>query len=537
MKIINPKTIKNSMMQYSNIPEIQSPTSGFTEPAEYVSTTGYTTGQQVSVVLGTNTASITHGVYESTLETTNTGNDPTIKEDNTNWKFIRSTIRWAMFNEILQDQTVINNSRQNGLTLAGGSGNYASSPDASFPTDRFTLYARIKPTDSTPASDMTIFSKYNISENQKTVALKLTTTGRIELIVSGNGSAEISYVSSEVSQMTNSTSGWIKIVFDGNNGLESSAEFYDSLEEYGSEDLISWSKIGETITGIQTAIFNSSSVFELGSINAGTAGIFVGSIQQLVVYDGILEEGRKLSCDYNRIDAVSGGTSTSWRTGQVWTDNGTSSFSQDLSGIVSEIKIGVISNSIALMNLSATTVQIIGRDSLEGEIYNRSFNLQSANGIGGMYSWLFDPLTFDINLVLFDLPAYAGAEFRVIISAPNTAKCGAVVLGNEFEIGASQYGAKYGIENYSTKSIDAKTGAVTVSAGTFRSISDVEVKLLSARFTSVLNTLTDLRNRPVVWVGSDFVSGMIQYGYYKSFSEIYSNYSQATCLLEIEGLS
>jgi len=521
------------MLDYSNVAEAQPP-----EPTEYDSATDYTIGQIVSVVLGTDTASITHGVYESTLAGTNTGNDPTTQTDTTYWKFVRSTIRWAMFNEILQDQTVLTVARQNGLTLLGGAGNYLNSPDIAFPLEKITIITKLKPTDATPTSIQTIFSKSLDAGNQRSVTLKLLTTGFLRLTISpdGTSAAEITYDSTAISQLTDATEGWTKIEFDGDNGSNSIARFYDSLQSFDSEDLISWEQIGVDVSSTQTSIFNSTALLELGSHNAGATETFIGSIQQSVIYDGI-GSTKTLVSDYNRIDPITSTTSTSWRTGQVWTERGSAALTQDLSGIVTDVTIGSLTNSIALMNLSATTVQIIGKEVSEGEVSNQSFNLLSTSGINGMYAWLFSPLTFDINLVVFGLPAYAGASYRIIISGPTVAKCGAVVNGNEITIGASQYGAKYGIENYSQKVVDPVTGAVTISAGTFRSISDVEIKLPAGNFSGVLNTLTDLRDIPVVWVGSEFVSGMIQYGYYKSFSETYSNFSQATCLLEIEGLS
>ena len=539
MKIITPTTIVNGMLDYSNVPEIQNPTGGYTEPTEYDSATAYTIGQEVSVVLGTDTASITHGVYESTLDGTNTGNDPTLATDLTNWKFVRSTIRWAMFNQILQDQTTIATARQNGLTLAGGAGNYANSPDITFPLEKITIIVKLTPTDATPALDGAIFAKYVEAADQRTIVLKLLTTGFLEITVSpdGTSAAEISYVSTNISQLTDATAGWIKIEFDGDNGANSSADFYDSLEALDSEDLVTWTQLGAPILSTQTSLFDSTALLEMGGSNAGANDNFVGSIQQVVIYDGIVADTRTLVSDYNRIDDVTTGTSTSWRTGQVWTDQGTAAFTRDISGILVEIDVGSLQNSMAFMNVDATTIQLIGKDATEGEVYNQSFNLLSTNGIDGMYAWLFTALTFDKNLVIFGLPAYASATFRAIISAPTTAKCGAMVVGNEFTIGATSYGARYGIENYSTKVTDAVTGSVTISAGTFKSISDVNIVLDSSRFTITLDTLTELRDIPVVWVGSEFVSGMIQYGYYRSFSEIYSNYSQATCLMEIEGLS
>lgn len=538
MKLITPKIITDLLLTFSNVPEAQPP-----EPAEWLAATAYDFGAVVAVVLATDAATITHGIYESQVEGTgtNTGNDPTTQgTDLTKWKFTGSTVRWAMFNQILQNQTVITTDRQVGLSLPGGASNFANSPNIAgiFSNGKFTLFVKITPDDATPASIETVFSKFLIAGDQRAVIVRIDTTGRFEIVIYADGISGIAYTSVDTSGLQDATEGWMKIEFDGDNGANSVATFFWSLSTEDEKDLVTgFTQMGDPVTGAQTSIFDSTALFELGSRDSGTSENFAGSIQKLSIYDGIDPDTWSLISEYDRTDPVSGGTSTSLQTGQVWTEQGTAAFTQDIPGIIVEVTPGQIINSIALMNVQAVTIQIIMTDPVDGVVFNQIFNLISFIGIGTIYDWLFDPLDFDINLVVFNLPSYSGATTRVIINHPNEAKCGAMVVGTLFDVGTSVYGVRYGIKNYSQKITDPITGAFTISQGTFKSVADVDVIVDPNRFTSVLNKLTSLRNTATVWVADEDISGTIQFGFYNSFNEIYSNPAEVVCQLSIEGLS
>ena len=537
MKLITPITITDSLLNFSNVPEVQPP-----EPDEWLNATAYDFGDEVAVVLGTDAASITHGIYGSQVEGTgtNTGNDPTLQgNDVTKWKFLRSTVRWAMFNEILQDQTILTVDRQNGLDLPGGAGNYANSPDIVFPLEKITIIAKLTPDDGTPAAISTVFSKHTESGDQRTVAFQLDTIGKLQLLISPDGTAgnELTYLSTDVSGLLDATEGWIKIEFDGDDGANSVADFYASLDATDNKEEVEWTQLGAPITDIQTSLFNSSALLELGARNAGAAEVLAGAIHRVVIYDGIDPDTWTLVSDYDRSDAAGSGISTSLATGQVWTDQGSAVFTQDIPGIIVEVEIGARSNSIALVNVAGTKIQIIMTDSADGEVFNKEFDLLSFDGIGTIYTWLFNELEFDINLVVFDLPSYSTAKIKVIITAGTTAKCGAMVVGNEFVVGTTIYGAQYGIRNYSQKNTDLDTGAITIQKATFKSVGDVAVVVDPNRFSSVLNKLTSLRDVATVWAAEEDISGTIQYGFYNSFNEIYSNSAEVVCQLSIEGLA
>lgn len=535
-KVITPVATLDAMLDFSNVAEPAG-----SDPAEFVDATTYAADVFVRV---TATASptptiATHGIYQS-QQAGNQGNDPTTDTAGTWWVFVGSTLRWAMFNTILQDQTEKDFADNDGLDLPGGAGNYANSPDiAAFPAEKITIIAKLTPDDGTPAAISTIFSKYTTAADQRTISLQLETTGKLKLTTSpdGTAAAEITYESTDVSGLADATEGWVKVEFDGDDGVNSVADFYASLNTTDSEGLVEWTQLGAVVTGAQTSLFDSSALLELGSADVGTADVLAGSIQLVAIYDGIDPTTWTIIAEYNRQDTVAGSTSTSLRTGLVWTDQGTAAFSQMVPGIIVQVTPGEITNSAAFMNVSGREIQVIMNDPVDGEVYNQTFDLLSYLGIDTIYAWLFEPLLRDINLVVLGLPSYRNATITAIITSTTTAKCGAMPIGNEFLIGTTLYDPEYGIKNFSQKATNAVTGAVTITPGAFKSVADLSIIVEPSRFSSVHDKLVSLRDTPAVYIANEDISAMIQFAFYNSFNVIYANFAQVVCNLSTEGLA
>lgn len=533
MKMIRPIDITDPKVTFNNVPE--------TEYTDWTSAEAVVIGNERQVIDTAEAATATHMYY--TANTNHSGKDPTLIANQgagNGWDVSGSTNAWEQFDEILQTQTDITVARDDGLTLPGGAGNYASSPDVAFPTEKFTLIAKITPTDATPAAIGTIFSHGTTTADQRSVSVQLDTTGKLKLTVSGDGTAgtEITYLSNDVAGLTDATEGWIKIIFDGDDGANSVADFYASLDITDNKTEAEFTQLGAVVTGAQTAIHNSTSVLELGSANVGTTDLFIGSIQRVVVYEGLTDIVTPIVSDYNRVDIVDTGVSTTASTGQAWTEQGTAALVQDIPGIVADILPGAITNSVGFLGLDGTELQVEVIDPTDGELYNRTVLLTSYSGITDWYSYYYEPITRIGTVTLFDLPAVTTATLRFTVKSNDTeiAKCGEAVFGQTFIIGDSQNGADFSIRDYSIKST-AEDGSVTVTQGAFSDLATVDVHCETARFTEIKKTLTDFRSVPVVWVPTEEVEGTIIYGYYRSFNEVITDGLNSRCLLKIEGLT
>jgi len=192
-------------------------------------------------------------------------------------------------------------------------------------------------------------------------------------------------------------------------------------------------------------------------------------------------------------------------------------------------------NSLALINVEGTTVVITMTDSVEGVVYNETFNLTSYSGIQDWYAYFFEPIVRKNQLALTSLPPYANASISVTVNAGADAKVGALVIGQFADLGLSQHGASISIIDYSTKTTDAQ-GRVTITDGPYADKMDVDVILDTSQIGQANTTLSSLRTTPAVWIAEDNNDDLVIYGYYREFDIILSNPTISRLSLEIEGL-
>ena len=199
------------------------------------------------------------------------------------------------------------------------------------------------------------------------------------------------------------------------------------------------------------------------------------------------------------------------------------------------LQSATVVNAIALLNVEATTIEITVTDSVEGVVYDETFNMTSYSGIQDWYAYFFEPIVRENQLAVTDLPPYANADINIVINANADAKCGAVVIGQFADLGLAQHGASLSIIDYSVKDTDAQ-GRVTITEGAYADKMEVDVVLDTSQMGQVKKTLTSLRTTPSVWIAEDGNSDLVIYGYYREFDIILSNPTTSRCSLEIEGL-
>lgn len=199
-------------------------------------------------------------------------------------------------------------------------------------------------------------------------------------------------------------------------------------------------------------------------------------------------------------------------------------------------------DSIALLNLDATSVGIVVTDPLEGEVYSKTFDLISTVAVTDWYSYFFEPIVRATDLVRTDiaspdLPPYSAATVAITITnTGGTAKCGEIVVGLKRGIGQLLYNPSIGITDYSTKDPDSYGNfTVTERAYSKRLTCDLRVKNLALDET--VRQLSLYRATPIVWIGSENYSSLIIYGYYRDFSMVMPGNIHSKCSLEIEGLT
>lgn len=198
-----------------------------------------------------------------------------------------------------------------------------------------------------------------------------------------------------------------------------------------------------------------------------------------------------------------------------------------------------ICNSFALMELVGTTASISVKDAPAGTVvYTASKNLDGSI-IVDWYTYFFEPFGQLDNWVLTNvIPPYTNPEITMTLTGSGTVKCGVMVTGTAYDLGATQYSPTFGIIDYSVKSTNS-FGTTSIVRRKYSKKMDVRMVLENAYINQVTAMLSGLRSTPAAWIGSANTNyaPMVIYGFYKDWSvEIaYANHSLVT--MQIEGLT
>lgn len=210
---------------------------------------------------------------------------------------------------------------------------------------------------------------------------------------------------------------------------------------------------------------------------------------------------------------------------------------EQLSSISFSLQTTGINNSMAILNLDCTIIEVRAYDVDFGLVYERVINPAATSGISDIYSYFREPVTRVSDLTLTDLPSYSNMRIDVTLRNPgNMVRVGGIVVGMVRSIGGLQYGAKVGISEYGVKARD-KFGNFDVIQGNFSNRATFSLIIDAGDVSLIHGLLAKYRSTPIVYIGSDLYTPTIVYGYYKDFSIDISYPTHSVCSLELEGLT
>lgn len=220
-------------------------------------------------------------------------------------------------------------------------------------------------------------------------------------------------------------------------------------------------------------------------------------------------------------------------------DNIISSVSSRTGGIQFTLTPNQVVNSIALLNVNATTVRVVMTDPVEGVVYDQTKELRSSSEVTDYFSYFFAPLVSlsDLNTAIFlDLPSKPTATITVYISSgAGLVEVGEVVYGIQSVIGRTNYGTSIGIKSYSRKEID-EFGKVTVIKRKNSKYADYDVDIDNVNLANVQRLFADIDSIPCVFIGNPEMEELIVYGFYSDFKATISFPTVSKCTLRVEGL-
>ncbi len=199
---------------------------------------------------------------------------------------------------------------------------------------------------------------------------------------------------------------------------------------------------------------------------------------------------------------------------------------------------GSVVNAISFFNLDAASVTVEINDPVDGIVYTNTVTLIDATtAINDWWSWYFEPVVRQVDLVLLDLPPYSAADINITISEPTgTAKCGLVSIGLQQTLGTANHGTGVSIIDYSRKDLDS-FGRPVVTQRNYSKRASYDVTIPTSQVGSVQRTLGDLRTTPLTWIGDANNEATIVYGYYRDFDIVIATPTVSSSTIDVEGLT
>lgn len=218
-------------------------------------------------------------------------------------------------------------------------------------------------------------------------------------------------------------------------------------------------------------------------------------------------------------------------------DGSVTSQTENPEGIEVSIQTTERVDTVAILNVNAASATVTMTDPVEGVVFEETYSLVSPSGIIDWYAYFFEPIERLNDLYVGGLPPYAAATVDVSIDGDGSpAKCGALILGLSKDIGAAQYGAGVGINDYSRKVLD-DFGNYSVVERAFSKRANFTVWVPIGLTDQVQILLSRYRAIPIVYVGAAEFGSTLIYGFYKDFNVEITYPTYSICTLSIEGLT
>jgi hypothetical protein len=207
------------------------------------------------------------------------------------------------------------------------------------------------------------------------------------------------------------------------------------------------------------------------------------------------------------------------------------------SPLVVRVAAGTVTGVALLGMVGATEATLYVRNG--GEItHTRVISLDSY-GIGDWLEYWTAPIEYNAEATFIGLPTSGGSEIEVWITGSGSVGCGAMVLGQTYALGETQFGATVGILDYSRKERDQFGNTMLVERPYARRM-DLRMQLSAADLSRIYAVLSALRATPCVWIAEPDRQGyeaMTIYGWARDFSIDIALPTVHYCSLQIEGLT
>lgn len=181
---------------------------------------------------------------------------------------------------------------------------------------------------------------------------------------------------------------------------------------------------------------------------------------------------------------------------------------------------------------------VIGMSAVPGGpvVLSRSFILDGRI-ITSFYEWFYTDYAQKERLSVTDFPLHFNGDLTISITGAGSVACGMCQVGRVLEIGGTEFGAKWGMSDYSVKEKD-RFGNLDVREGDYSDNVTLSVLVLKEDYDRVINQLKKLRAIACAWIGTT-TSGyenLSPFGYFKDAYVVAETPLTCKLAIEIEGV-
>lgn len=218
-------------------------------------------------------------------------------------------------------------------------------------------------------------------------------------------------------------------------------------------------------------------------------------------------------------------------------DSSASTQTANSDSIINVYQLATIADSVALLNVNCTNVNIVVDDPTHGVVYDTDISGVEIDGITDYYKYCFEPIVRKSDILFSDLPKYPNAELTVTITTGTgqTALCGVCYIGQKLDAGQTGYGMQLGIQDYSVKTQDG-FGNFQIKERNYSRKVNLIMKVDNSSVDSLHKFLAGYRATPAVYIGSTGYAASYVFGFYKDFNIEIPHNAFSICSIEIEGL-
>lgn len=201
------------------------------------------------------------------------------------------------------------------------------------------------------------------------------------------------------------------------------------------------------------------------------------------------------------------------------------------------LRPGAMASGLALVGVTADSVQVRVTDAAQSVLFERSERLTADLREADWWHYFFDPISRRTSFEIFGLPAFADSAYEIILSGESGEQvaCAACLLGEYMDFAPGvRPGARIGIMDYSLKKPD-EWGNIEVVERAFSQTARWSFQVPGALLDRLYDLLASIRARPGLFIGGKF-AGLKVYGFYREFDIVIEYDRMVECSIDLEGL-